>query len=215
MENISPVGNPLLEFTQLPRFGAIVPEHITPALDHVLAQNCRELEQLLAGAGPFTWENFAQPIEDMRERLVRMWSPVSHLHAVMDSEPLRTAYNAGLPRLTDYFTELAQDERLYAGYKASAASPEFVRLSQAQKKIVENTLRDFRLAGAELPPPKKARFKELQKELAELASKFSENVLDATQAWDLRLTDEKDLSGLPETARAMAHQTAREKSIDG
>ncbi|MGE5242072.1 MAG: oligopeptidase A [Bacteroidota bacterium] len=208
-------NNPLLNFTQLPRFGAILPEHIGPALDHVLAENRRELEQLIATSGPYTWDSFAQPIEDMRERLVRMWSPVSHLHAVMDSEPLRAAYNAGLPRLTDYFTELAQDERLYAGYKAIAASPEFARLSQAQKKIVENTLRDFRLAGAELPPPEKARFKELQKELAELASKFSENVLDATQAWDLRLTDEQDLSGLPETARAMARQAAQEKNLEG
>jgi len=215
MENISPVANPLLNFTQLPHFGAILPEHIGPALDHVLAENRRKLERLLATSGSYTWDSFAQPIEDMRERLVRMWSPVSHLHAVMDSEPLRAAYNAGLPRLTEYFTELAQDERLYAGYKAIAASPDFARLSQAQKKIVENTLRDFRLAGAELPPPQKARFKELQKELAELASKFSENVLDATQAWDLRITDEKDLSGLPETARAMARQAAQEKSIEG
>ena len=215
MENISPADNPLLDFTQLPRFGAILPEHITPALERVLAENRRELERLLAGAGPFTWDSFAQPIEDMRERLVRMWSPVSHLHAVMDSEPLRAAYNAGLPRLTDYFTELAQDERLYASYKAIAVSPEFARLSRAQKKIVENTLRDFRLAGAELGPPEKARFKELQKELAELASKFAENVLDATQAWDLRLTDEKDLAGLPETARAMAHQAAQEKNLEG
>jgi oligopeptidase A len=215
MENISPVANPLLDFTQLPRFGAILPEHIGPALDYVLAENRRELERLIAAGGPYTWDSFAQPVEDMRERLVRMWSPVSHLHAVMDSEPLRAAYNAGLPRLTDYFTELAQDERLYAGYKAIATGPEFARLSQAQKKIVENTLRDFRLAGAELPPPQKARFKELQKELAELASKFSENVLDATQAWDLRLTDEQDLSGLPETARAMARQAAREKNLDG
>ncbi len=208
-------NNPLLNFTQLPRFGAILPEHVGPALDHVLAENRRELERLLATGGPYTWEGFAQPIEDMRERLVRMWSPVSHLHAVMDSEPLRAAYNAGLPRLTEYFTELAQDERLYAGYKAIAASPDFARLSQAQKKIVENTLRDFRLAGAELPPPEKARFKELQKELAELASRFSENVLDATQAWDLCLTDEKDLAGLPETARAMAHQAAQQKNLDG
>ncbi|HSW53255.1 MAG TPA: M3 family metallopeptidase, partial [Sulfuricaulis sp.] len=111
--------------------------------------------------------------------------------------------------------ELAQDERLYAGYKAIAASPGFSGLTQAQKKIIENTLRDFRLAGAELPPEKKARFKAVQQELAALQSKFSENVLDATQAWDLCLTDEKDLAGLPESARAMARQDAREKNLQG
>lgn len=214
MENTSLAANPLLDLTQLPRFSAILPEHAGPALDQVLAENRRALERLLAG-GPYTWENFAQPVEDMRERLVRLWSPVAHLHSVMDSEALRVAYNAGLPKITDYFTGLAQDERLYAAYKSIAAGAEFSRLTQAQKKIVENTLRDFRLAGAELPDDKKARFKQLQQEIAALHSKFSENVLDATQAWDLRLTDEKDLAGLPETARAMAQQDAREKNLEG
>ena len=215
MENISLVENPLLDLTQTPRFSSLRPEHIEPALDQVLAENRLALERLLGAAGTRRWDNFAQPIEDMRERLVRLWSPVSHLHSVMDSEALRAAYNAGLPKLTDYFTELAQDERLYAGYKSIAASPEFSALTQAQKKIIENTLRDFQLAGAELPPDKKARFKQLQQEIAALASTFNENVLDATQAWDLCLTDESDLAGLPESARAMARQNAQEKNLPG
>jgi oligopeptidase A len=216
LPDLPPVNNnPLLDFTGLPRFGAILPQHIAPALDHVLAENRRALEQLLARDGPYTWDAFAQPIEDMRERVTRMWSPVAHLHAVMDNEALRAAYNAALPRLTEYFTELAQDERLYAGYQALAASPAFARLDHAQRKIIENALRDFRLAGAELPPAQKARFKQLQTELAELASRFSENVLDATQGWDLHLSDERDLAGLPETARAMARQAAQEKGLDG
>ena len=215
MEYTSLASNPLLDFSQPPRFSAILPAHVAPALDQVLAENRRALEQLHAAGDSGTWNNFAQPIEDMRERLSRLWSPVSHLHAVMDNEPLRAAYNAGLPKITDYFTELAQDERLYAGYKSIAASPQFSKLSQAQKKIIENTVRDFRLAGAELSPPEKARFKQLQQELATLHSKFSENVLDATQAWDLHLTDEKDLTGLPETARAMAQQDAHEKHLPG
>ncbi|MDO8596497.1 MAG: oligopeptidase A [Sulfuricaulis sp.] len=215
MENTSLAANPLLDLTQPPRFGAILPEHVGPALEQVLAENRRALENLLAAGVLRTWDSFAQPIEDMRERLVRMWSPVSHLHAVMDSEPLRAVYNAGLPKITDYFTELAQDARLYAGYQSIAANPEFSKLTQAQKKIIENTLRDFRLAGAELPPQEKARFKQLQQEMAALASKFTENVLDATQAWDLRLSDEKDLAGLPETARAMARQDAQEKNLEG
>ncbi|HSD96772.1 MAG TPA: oligopeptidase A [Sulfuricaulis sp.] len=215
MENTPLAANPLLDLTQPPRFNAILPEHVGPALEQVLAENRRALENLLAAGAVRSWDSFAQPIEDMRERLVRMWSPVSHLHAVMDSETLRAAYNAGLPKVTNYFTELAQDERLYAGYKTIAASPEFSNLTQAQKKIIENTLRDFRLAGAELPPKEKARFKQLQQEIAALASKFMENVLDATQAWDLRLSDEKNLAGLPETARAMARQDAQEKSLEG
>jgi oligopeptidase A len=215
MENTSPAANPLLDLTQPPRFGAILPEHVGPALEQVLAENRRALENLLAAGALRTWDGFAQPIEDMRERLVRLWSPVSHLHAVMDSEPLRAAYNAGLPKVTSYFTELAQDERLYASYKSIAADPEFSKLTQAQKKIIENTLRDFRLAGAELPPQEKARFKQLQQEIAALHSKFTENVLDATQAWDLHVSDEKDLAGLPETARAMARQGAQEKNLEG
>ncbi|HLE94619.1 MAG TPA: M3 family metallopeptidase [Sulfuricaulis sp.] len=215
MENIPLVANPLLDLTQPPRFSAILPAHVSPALDQVLAENRAGLAQLIAGGSSPTWENFVQPIEDMRERLVRVWSTVSHLHAVMDSKPWREVYNAGLPRVTDYFTELAQDERVYAGYRSIAASPEMARLSQAQKKIIENTLRDFRLAGAELPAMKQARFKILQQEMAALRSKFSENVLDATQAWDLVITDVKDLAGLPESARAMAKQDAREKNLAG
>jgi oligopeptidase A len=209
------MNNPLLDFTGLPRFGAIRPEHVRPALDYVLDTNRRELEERLASTTEYTWDNFAQPLEDMKERLNRMWSPVSHLNAVMNSEELRAAYNEGLPRLTEYYTALAQDERVYAACKAIAASPAYAAFSPAQKKIVDNTLRDFRLAGAELPPDKKARFKDIQKELATLTSRFSENVLDATQAWELHLTDERDLAGLPGSARAMARQAAQQQNREG
>jgi oligopeptidase A len=181
----------------------------------VLAENRRLREQLLAQPGPVTWDSFAQPIEDMNERLSRLWSPVSHLNAVMNNDALRAVYTENLPKLSEYHTEMAQDERLYAAYKQLAASSGFAALSQPQKKIVENTLRDFRLAGAELPPAKKARFKEIQKELSTLSSKFSDNVLDATEAWELVLTDEADLAGIPESGRAMARQSAREKGKDG
>ena len=190
--------NPLLDISGLPRFAAIRPEHVKPALDTLLADNRRALEQLLAANDRYTWDNFAQPIEDMKERLARLWSPVSHLNGVLNSDALRAVYNENLPRLSEYYTELAQDERLYAGYKAIAASPEYAQLTTAQKKIIDNTLRDFRLAGAELPPDKKARFKEIQKELSLVTSRFSENVLDATQAWELLITNEANLAGLPD-----------------
>jgi oligopeptidase A len=218
-------NNPLLDFARqgssnaandadLPRFSAIRPEHVNPALDELLADNRARREQLITQPH-YTWDNFAQPIEDMGESLSRAWSPVSHLNAVMNNEALRAVYNDNLPRLSEHFTELAQDERLYAAYKQIAASPEYAALTQAQKKILENTLRDFRLAGAELPAAKKSRFKDIQKELSTLASRFSDNVLDATEAWELLITDDAQLAGLPESARAMAAQSARQKQKEG
>ena len=207
--------NPLLIANGLPRFRAIKPEHVEPALDTLLAQNRAELEALFAHAPACTWEGTVQPLEDMSERLSRMWSPVSHLNAVMNNDALRAAYNACLPKLSAYSTEVGQDERIYRAYKALAASPEFARLSQAQKKIVENGLRDFRLAGAELSLDAKARFKAIQQELATTAAKFEENVLDATHAWDLHLTDPADVAGLPESALTMAREMAQAQGLEG
>jgi oligopeptidase A len=207
--------NPLLDYSALPRFRAIRPEHVGPALDRILADNRALREQLLTQTSEYTWGNFAQPIEDMNERLARTWSPVSHLNSVMNNDPLRQVYNENLPRLSDYHTDMAQDERLYAAYKNIAGGTAFARLAQAQRKIIENTLRDFRLAGAELPPRDKARFKAIQQELSTLTSKFSENVLDATQAWELHLPEDQDLAGLPESARALARQAAQEKNLPG
>lgn len=207
-------NNPLLDFSGMPRFRDIRPEHVTPALDWLLADNRRRRDELLAQSS-FTWGNFAQPLEDMSERLARLWSPVSHLNAVMNNDALRTVYNDNLPRLSEYYTEMAQDERLYAGYRGIAGSAEYASLTQAQKKIIDNLLRDFRLAGAELSADKKNRFKEIQKELSGLSSTFSDNALDATDVWELWITDKADLAGLPESAVAMARQSAREKDRDG
>ncbi|MFL6623743.1 MAG: oligopeptidase A [Sulfurifustis sp.] len=207
--------NPLLAFSGLPRFGAIRPEHVRPALDHILTENRSARERLLANNSSYTWDNLAGPLEDLQERLHRVWSPVSHLNAVVNSELLRAAYNEGVPRVADYSTELAQDERLYGAYKAIAARPDFAALTPAQQRIVKNALRDFRLAGAELPPKAKERFRTIQTELSSLTSKFSENVLDATQGWELVLTDPKDIAGLPESALAMAKQAAEREGKAG
>ncbi|MHB8455339.1 MAG: oligopeptidase A [Acidiferrobacterales bacterium] len=208
-------NNPLLDFSGLPRFTEIRPEHVEPALDVVLARNRAERENLLAAGRHHTWESFAQPMEDMDERLGRLWSPVSHLNAVMNSESLRAVYNRCLPKLSDYQTELGQDERVYRAYKTIAADPAFAALSDAQKKIIEHTLRDFRLSGAELDPADKQRFKEIQQELSTLASRFEENVLDATNGWGLLVTDANDLAGLPESARSAARQAAEEEGKIG
>ena len=204
----SEADNPLLDLRGLPRFTKILPEHVEPALDVMLARNREERERLLTSGVPFSWNSFAQPMEDMEERLSRLWSPVSHLNAVMNSEPLREAYNRCLPKLSDYQTELGQDERVYRAYKAIAADAAFAELTAAQRKIIEHTLRDFRLSGAELGAADKNRFREIQQELSSLTSRFEENVLDATNGWELLITDAADLEGLPESARAAARQAA-------
>jgi oligopeptidase A len=221
----------LLDLAGLPHFSAIRAEHVEPAVDTTLAANRAAIERLLADdcmdaggrATPGavaevrepTWDSFVQPIEDMNERLSRLWSPVSHLNAVMNNDALRAAYNNCLPKLSDYGTELKQDERLYRAYKAVAARPDFAALTAAQKKIIDNILRDFRLSGAELNAADKKRFKDIEQELSTLQSKFEENVLDATNAWELFISDEHDLAGLPESARAAARQAAERDGKSG
>ena len=211
----SEADNPLLDLRGLPRFTEILPEHVEPALDVMLARNREERERLLTSGVPFSWNSFAQPMEDMEERLSRLWSPVSHLNAVMNSEALREAYNRCLPKLSDYQTELGQDERVYRAYKVIAADAAFSELTAAQRKIIEHTLRDFRLSGAELGTADKNRFREIQQELSSLTSRFEENVLDATNGWELLITDAADLEGLPESARAAALQTAAHDGKSG
>src|SRR6476660_5352032 len=158
--------NPLLQLAGLPRFDEIKPEHVAPAIDELLAAG-RAAVAAAAGARP-TWDEFVAPLEDANERLGRAWGQVSHLHAVMDSPALREAYNANLPKITQYWTELGQNEALFAKYKALQASLDFSSLSKARKKVVENALRDFRLSGAELTADRKARFAAIQEELAGL-----------------------------------------------
>jgi oligopeptidase A len=207
--------NPLLDLSGLPHFSAIRAEHVEPAVDATLAANRAAIERLLADVRELAWDSFVQPIEDMNERLGRLWSPVSHLNAVMNNEALRAAYNNCLPKLSDYGTELKQDERLYRAYKAVAARPDFAALTPAQKKIIDNILRDFRLSGAELNATDKKRFKDIEQELSTLQSKFEENVLDATNAWELFISDEQQLAGLPESARAAARQAAERDGQSG
>ena len=207
--------NPLLDFGGLPRFSLIRPEHVAPALESLLAEARAERERLLSENLTPGWDTLVQPLEDMNEKIQRMWSPVGHLNAVMNSEALRKEYDACLPKLSAYATEVAQDERLYAAYKQIAASDQYRSLDPAQRKIIDNTLRDFRLAGAELSGEDKKRFGEIQQSLAQLGSRFQNNVLDATQAWHLHLTEENQLAGLPEFAREMGAQAAAEKALEG
>ena len=204
--------NPLVDFSGLPRFGELRPDHVTPAVDQLLADGRSTIERVTAA--PVAWDAFVAPLEDANERIGRAWGQVAHLHAVLDSPELREAYNANLPKVTQYWTELGQNQALFEKYKQLAASPSFATLSPARKRIVENALRDFRLGGAELPPEKKARFGAIQEELARSAARFSENLLDATKAFTL-IVDESRTRGIPEDVRDAAREAAEKDGKAG
>ena len=207
--------NPLLTMTGLPPFSRISAEHVEPAIDTLLAENRKAVEALLAATEDYTWDNLIQPLEDMDDRLSRLWSPISHMNSVVNSEALRAAYNACLPKLSEYGTEMGQNVRLYQAYKAIRDSKQYEQLDTAQKKVIDNALRDFHLSGVDLPDDKKARFKKIQQQLSQLTTKFEENVLDATQGWTKHIDDETRLAGLPESACAMAKQAATQKQLNG
>ena len=207
--------NPLLDFSGLPRFAEITPELITPAIEEHLTRNRALTIKLLADATPPTWDNFVQPFEDANEHLSRAWGQVGHLNMVMNSPELREVYNANLPKVTQYYAELAQNVALFQKYKAIRNSKGFEALNVAQKKIIENELRDFRLGGAELPEEKKARFMEIQEGLSELCSKFSDNILDATNAYTCVAENEKEISGIPADECQVAAEAAHEAGKKG
>ncbi len=210
--NHNPNHNPLVDFSGLPRFAELKPEHVTPAVDQLLAEGRATIDRV--AAAPVSWESFVAPLEDANERIGRAWGQVAHLHAVLDSPELREVYNANLPKLTQYWTELGQNHALFEKYKALAASPEYPTLSTARRRIVDNALRDFRLGGAELPPDRKARFAQIQEELAGLGSRFSENLLDATKAFSI-VVDQSRIAGIPADVLAAAREAAEKDGKPG
>ena len=207
--------NPLLNFSGLPRFAEIKPEHVAPAIEKLLADYGTLVSKLLADDALPTWDGFVLPMENANERVTRAWGPVSHLNSVMNSPELREVYNATLPKITAFYAELGQNLALFEKFKLLRASDEFEGLSDARKKIIENELRDFRLGGAELPAEQKARYLEIQEKLSELCSRFSDNLLDATNDFSLLVTDQAELSGLPDDALQMAQESAREAQQSG
>lgn len=207
--------NPLFTTADLPAYAAIQPEHIEPAIDQIVTENRAKIERLLAANTVYTWDNLIDPLEDLEDRLNKAWSPVNHLHSVLDSEALRAAYNACLPKLSAYYSELGQHQGLYRAYQHIADGPEYARFSPAQRKVIANALRDFRLSGIALPPDQQVRYQKIMQELSQLNAKFSENVLDATQGWSRLLTEEAQLAGLPESARALSRQIAQQRGLDG
>ena len=212
---MNPTTNPLLDFSGLPRFGNIRPANVAPAVDRLLAEARAALAAVTRPEVPVQWEAFVTPLEDADERLARAWGQVSHLHAVLDSPELREAYNAALPRVTQYWTELGQNQALFEKYRALHASAEFDQLAPARKRIVHNALRDFRLGGAELPAGEKRRFAEIQEELASLSARFSENVLDATNAFSLTVEDASRAAGIPADELSVAREAAQKDGRQG
>ena len=207
--------NPLLDFSDLPQFETIKPEHIGSAIDSLLDQ-CRTVVIELEGqSAQVTWENFVEPLENVTEKLSRAWGIVGHLNAVVDTPELRAAYNENQPKITEFWTALAQNLTLFTKYKALQLGPDYAGFSAARKKIIENAVRDFRLGGAELAEEDKPRFAEIQEKHAALTTKFSENILDATNEYALYIEDEAELSGLPDDAKQAARAAAEKDEKPG
>ncbi|HSR61896.1 MAG TPA: M3 family metallopeptidase, partial [Gammaproteobacteria bacterium] len=207
--------NPLLQTDKLPDFNSIRAEHIEPAIDQLLRENREQIQSLLHADRKCTWDNTIQPLEELEDRLNRTWSAVSHLHAVADNEELRKAYNACLPRLSDYSTDLGQNRELYEAYRTIGKSGEYSRLSTAQQRIIDHALRDFRLSGIDLNEKDKNRYREIQQALSKLQTRFEENLLDATHGWKKHVTDETLLAGLPDSVLALARQSAGKDNLEG
>jgi oligopeptidase A len=207
------VTNPLLQLDSLPAFDRIEPAHARPALEQILSENRARLAELTAQPHP-TFASLVVPVEELSYRLSRVWSPIGHLNAVANSTEMRQAYNECVPMLTAYSSELGQNAALCEGY-ARVLRNEGAGLDPPQRKVLENALRDFRLAGVDLPAERKARYREVAQRLAQLATKFSENVLDAGRAFTRRVTDESELAGLPANAIDRAAADAREANQTG
>ncbi|WP_069384657.1 oligopeptidase A [Halomonas caseinilytica] len=209
--------NPLLDAHSLPPFAEIKPEHVVPAIETLLTENREAIEALVdrAEREPPTWESLAAPLEALNDRLSRAWSPVSHLNGTMNTPALREAYEQSLGMLSDYSTWLGQHEGLFRAWQALKDGPAWATLDEPQRRTVDNALRDFRLAGVDLPADKKQRYGEIQARLSSLANTFSNQLLDATQAWHLALDDDSRLAGLPESALSTLAANAEAKGQKG
>jgi len=202
------MSNPLLTQTDLPHFDQILPEHVQPAILELLVRARKTVQDCLHATSHYTWENLVAPIENVEDDLNKAWSPVSHLNAVMNNEQLREEYNACLPLLSDYSTEMGQNESLFKAYQHIAQSDNFASLEKAQQKTISNALRDFRLSGVALNAEDKKRYKEISQQLSQLASRYEENVLDSTNAWSKLIANVDELAGLPQSALDQAKQSA-------
>jgi len=207
--------NPLLAHLALPAFSQIKAEHVKPAVEQAIDLCKKEIEKVLASNTNFTWKNLVEPTDQVDDVLTKLWSPVSHMNSVVSSEDFRAAYESCLPLLSEYGTFVGQHQGLFKAYKSLKDSDEYTQLNQAQQKVITNALRDFTLSGIALDDKNKKRYGEIVTRLSELSSSFSNNVLDATQAFSIMVEDEKELLGLPESALAAAKALAESKDKSG
>jgi len=205
--------NPLLEQTGLPQFSKIKAEFIEPAIDQLLADNRKKIGDLIEQVDKPDWANFVEPIEQWDDQLDRAWSPISHMNSVVNSDAHRDAYNACLPKLSEYGTEMGQNKALYNAYKSVQENDK--NLDDIQIKVISNILKDFELSGIALDKDKQTRYKEISQQLSSLTSKFEQNLLDATNAWSRVITDVDELAGLPESALDLAKQSAEQREQEG
>ncbi|NQZ05406.1 oligopeptidase A [Idiomarina sp.] len=212
------MSNPLIEVADshnaLPKFSAIKPEHVEPAVEQVISDAKGAIDEVLA-ANQYTWKDLVEPLQKADERIQKVWAPVSHLNSVMSEPELRAAHDACLAKLSEYATYVGQHQGLFAAYQALSESQEFASLSIAQQKLINDTLRDFKLSGVDLPDSKKKRYAEITSRLSELSSTFSNNLLDATHAWHYQVTDEAQLKGLPDSAIEAAKEAAQDAEKEG
>ena len=209
------MSNPLLTKSELPVFSSIEPQHIQPAVEQAIAKCQQTIESVLAKGAPYTWDSLIAPLEQADDELSQVWSPVSHMNSVVSNDEWRAAHDACLPLLSDYGTFVGQHQGLFDAYVSLRNADEFAQLSQAQQTVIEHAIRDFKLSGIGLKDEAKQRYGEIKKRLSELTSQFSNQLLDATHAWSKLITDEAELSGLPESALAAAKAMATEKDQQG
>lgn len=209
------MSNPLLEPYTLPPFSKISTEHVEPAVTQAINDARVAVDKLLTQLNNPTWETLVEPMENIDAKIDAVWSPVSHMNSVVNSDELRQAYNSCLPLLSEFGTELGQNEDLYRAYKTLAGSADYDELDTAQKKVIDNAVRDFRLSGVELGQAERDEYKDITQKLTELSAKFEENLMDATHAWKKHITDKALLAGLPESTIAMAEQFAKRDGVEG
>ena len=208
------MSNPLLKQDDLPLFAQVKPEHVAPALDQILAENRRWLAERLQQTDEAPdWNNLLYPLDEKSNQLDRMWSPVSHMNAVVNTEAMRDVYNSCLPKLSDYQTEIGQNSKLYQAVRQISQRSE--NLDAGQRKALDNSLLSFRLSGIDLSDSDQARYRQISQELSQLSARFSDNVLDATTGWFKQVESETQLSGLPDSALGMAQQAAAQRELDG
>ena len=208
-------NNVLLNMSGLPPFSKIVASDIEPAMEQILNESREQVKKLLDATDSYGWDNLVMPLELIEERISRIWSPVSHMNSVVNSDDLRDAYNACLPKLSEYSTEMGQNQKLFSAFKKISESDEFAGFDDSQKKIITNSIRDFRLSGVELADEDQVRYKDIMQQLSNLTSKYEQNLLDATNDWKKEIHDESLLAGLPESAKGLAKQMAENLEKEG